>query len=75
LGGALLAGGGLRTGQVLGATNRLGEYVTDRPVHFRDVFATLYHQFGIDIERTQFNDLAGRPHYLVDDRKPLPELV
>jgi hypothetical protein len=75
VGGGLLAGGGLRTGQVLGSTNRLGEYVTDRPVHFREVFATLYHQFGIDLERTQFHDLAGRPHYLVDDRKPLPELV
>ncbi len=38
----LLAGGGMRTGQVIGSTNRLGEYAVDRPVHFQEVFATLY---------------------------------
>ena len=73
--GALLAGGGMQTGQVIGSTNRLGEHVVDRPVHFREVFATLYHQLGIDVEQTQFTDLAGRPRYLLDDRKPLPELI
>ncbi len=73
--GAMLAGGGMRTGQVIGSTNRYGEHVKDRPVHFREVFATLYHQMGIDVEHTQFNDLGGRPRYLVDDRKPMPELI
>src|SRR5262249_23616072 len=34
---ALLAGGGMRTGQVIGATNRLGEYAKERPVHFQEV--------------------------------------
>ena len=73
--GALLAGGGMRTGQVIGSTNRYGETAKDRPVHFREVFATLYHQLGIDLDRTQFKDFAGRPHYLLDNRKPMPELV
>ena len=44
---ALLAGGGMRTGQVIGPTNRLGEVPKDRPVTFQNVFATLYHNLGI----------------------------
>ena len=64
---ALLAGGGMRTGQVIGATNRLGEYPTQRPVHFQDVFATMYHNMGIDVRQLTLNDLQGRPQYLVDN--------
>lgn len=75
VGGALLAGGGLKTGQVIGSTDRNGERPLTRPVHFREVFATLYHQFGIDAATTQFQDLAGRPQYLIDDRKPIIELI
>lgn len=73
--GALLAGGGLQCGQVLGSTTRWGEVPRTRPVHFRDVFATLYHRLGIDVATTQFTDLAGRPQYLVGDHRPLPELI
>jgi hypothetical protein len=73
---ALLACGGMRTGQVIGATNRLGEYAKDRPVHFQEVLATLYHNMGIDPNAATVTDLAGRPHYLVDEnRQPLPELL
>jgi hypothetical protein len=72
---ALVAGGGLRTGQVLGSTTRWGEEPRTRPVHFRDVFATLYQRLGIDVATTQFNDLTGRPQYLVGNHRPLPELV
>ncbi len=63
---ALLAGGGIRAGQVIGATNRLGEHATERPVHFQEVFATLYRNLGIDINRATINDWSGRPRYLVD---------
>jgi len=73
--GALLAGGGMQTGQVIGSTNRYGEHVQDRPVHFRDVFATLYQNMGVDVADTQFVDLGGRPRYLVDDHRPIPELI
>lgn len=66
---ALMAGGGMRTGQQIGSTNRLGEYAKDRPVHFQEVFATLYHNLGININRTTINDLHGRPRYLVDHRQ------
>lgn len=71
---ALVAGGGLRTGQVIGSTTRWGEEPLTRPVHFRDVFATLYERLGIDIATTQFTDLAGRPQYIIGDHRPLPEL-
>jgi len=75
LGGGLLAGGGLKTGQVIGATDRLGGAIADRPVHFGEVFATLYHQLGIDTSKVTLPDLAGRPQYLVDGWEPMKELV
>jgi hypothetical protein len=73
--GALLAGGGMRCGQVLGSSTRWGEEPRNRPVHFRDVFATLYQRLGIDTTTTQYTDLAGRPQYLVGEHRPLPELM
>ncbi|MCA9101931.1 MAG: DUF1501 domain-containing protein [Planctomycetales bacterium] len=72
---ALLAGGGMRTGQVIGETNRLGEVPKDRPIHFQEVFSTLYRQLGIDVERTTIPDHAGRPQYLVEHRDLVPELI
>jgi hypothetical protein len=71
----LLAGGGMRTGQVIGSTSRLGEEAKDRPVHYREVFATLYHNVGIDAGNTTLVDLSGRPQYLVDNREPIAELA
>ena len=73
---ALLAGGGMRTGQVIGSTDRNAAEVKDRPVHFQDVFATLYHNMGIDAQTTTITDLDGRPHFLVDPaHKPIEELI
>lgn len=63
---ALLAGGGMRLGQVIGATNRLGEYAKERPVHFQEVVATLYHHLGIDPALTTLHDPTGRPQHVVD---------
>jgi len=70
----IVAGGGMRMGQVIGSTSRWGEEPQSRPVHFRDVFATLYDRLGIDVAQTRFADLAGRPQYLVGDHRPLVEL-
>ncbi|MFO0867083.1 MAG: DUF1501 domain-containing protein [Gemmataceae bacterium] len=73
---ALLAGGGLRTGQVIGSTNRYAEFAVDRPVHFQDVFATLYRSIGIDVSQATVTDLTGRPTYLVDEgHAPIRELI
>jgi hypothetical protein len=73
---ALMAGGGMRTGQVIGSTNRLGEHAKDRPVHFQNVHATLYHNMGINVEGATVPDLSGRPRHIVDaGYKPLQELI
>ena len=72
---ALLACGGMKTGQIIGATDRTGSEPTDRPVHFQEVFSTLYHNLGIDANKATVTDLAGRPHYLVDGYQPIKELV
>jgi hypothetical protein len=72
---ALLAGGGMRTGQVIGSTNRLGEVPLDRPLHYQNVFATLYRQLGIDPATTTIPDHAGRPQYTLDLRDPIAELI
>jgi hypothetical protein len=73
---AILAGGGLRTGQVIGSTDRQAARPKDRPVTFQEVFATLYHSLGIDVNTATVTDLAGRPQYLVDDgTQPIRELV
>ena len=72
---ALLAGGGMKTGQVIGATDRLGGEPAERPVAFGEVFATLYHNLGIDVNTATVNDLSGRPRYLVDDWQPMKELI
>jgi uncharacterized protein (DUF1501 family) len=76
VGCALLAGGGMKTGQVIGSTDRLADHAKDRPVHFQEVFATLYHNLGIDPNATTVKDLQGRPHYLVDNGvAPIRELL
>lgn len=73
---ALLAGGGMKTGQVIGTTNKFAEEPIDRPVHLQEVFATIYQNLGIDLATATITDLNGRPRYLVDDgHLPMPELV
>jgi hypothetical protein len=72
---ALLAGGGMRTGQVIGSTNRLGEIPQDRPVHYQNVFATLYRNLGIDVATTTLPDQSGRPQYLLEIHEPIGELI
>lgn len=70
-----LAGGGMKMGQTIGTSTRYAEEPKDRPVHLREVFATLYHNMGIDVAKTTLIDPSGRPQYLLDDRKPIKELV
>ncbi len=71
---ALMAGGGMTTGQVIGATNRLAEEAVDRPVHMQEVFATIYKNLGIDVANTTLVDNNGRPQYLVDRHSSIHEL-
>jgi uncharacterized protein (DUF1501 family) len=73
---AVMAGGGMRTGQVIGATNKYGEEPTQRPVKFQEVFATLYHNMGLNAHRDRIFDRSGTPRYPVDPgNEPMQELV
>jgi Protein of unknown function (DUF1501) len=69
-----IAGGGLRTGQVIGATDTRGERVLGIPIRMQNVLATLYRVLGIDPGST-FPDYNGRPQYVLDDCKPVSELL
>ena len=71
----LMAGGGMKTGQAIGSTNRLGEIPKDRPVHMQEIVATAYYNLGINPETTTINDPTGRPQYLIESRTPMRELV
>jgi hypothetical protein len=75
VGMALLAGGGMRTGQVIGETDRYAAAAISRPVHYQDIFATLYHNLGINARAVTIADPTGRPQYLLDQGEALRELV
>jgi hypothetical protein len=73
---ALLAGGGMRNGQVIGATDRTGGTAARRPVKFQEVFATLYRNIGLNTNEVRIFDPNGRPQYLVEPGiEPMRELV
>ena len=69
-----MAGGGMRTGQAIGSTTRLGEHAQTRPVHVQEIFATLYKNLGVDTRNTTLRDPTGRPQYLTK-MDPIHELV
>lgn len=71
---ALVAGGGLKMGQAIGASSARGEYPKDRRYTVPQVLATLYTTLGIDPSMT-FPNGAGRPMYILDDRSTVSELI
>ncbi|APW58786.1 DUF1501 domain-containing protein [Paludisphaera borealis] len=72
---AILSGGGMKVGQVIGSTDKLGGSAVTRPIHFRDVLATVYHNLGID-PRAFLRDKANRPvTILTPESEPIAELV
>jgi len=70
----LMAGGGMRTGQVVGSTNARGEHPHTRPLTPNDMWATVYRHLGIDQEAT-INDPSGRPMHLLESGEPIRELA
>jgi hypothetical protein len=70
----LLSGGGMRTGQVVGATNAKGEHPVDRLLTPNDLWATVYRHLGIDPSRNTF-DHQGRPMPILPFGSPIPELL
>lgn len=71
---ALIAGGGLKMGQTIGASSARGEYPKDRPYRVSQVLSTMYQAMGIDPSLT-FPNGTGRPMYILDDRDPVAELL
>lgn len=71
----LFAGGGIRTGQVIGATNSRAEEPVDRRVGPEDFLATIYQHLGFDAQHITFPDHAGRPTPILRDGHPIPELM
>lgn len=71
---ALVAGGGLKMGQVVGSTNARGEYPKDRPYKVPQLLATLYGAIGIDPSMTFMNG-SGRPMHILENRDPVVELI
>ena len=65
----------MQSGQVIGSTDRTASTVASRPVDYKDIFATVFGQLGIDARNTTIIDPQGRPQYLLDAGEPLPELV
>jgi hypothetical protein len=68
-----LAGGGLRHGQVIGATEQDGGQIKERPVTPGDLAATIYRHMGVPLDTT-YADHSGRPRYIVENGRPIQEL-
>jgi hypothetical protein len=72
---ALLAGGGMKVGQVIGTTDKIGGTAASHPIHYHDVLATVYHNLGID-PNGFVEDKAGRPIMILPGTaRPIVELV
>jgi len=71
---ALIAGGGLQMGKIVGATNSKSEYPTQDPVTPQDLLATVYRHLGIDY-RHEFLNFGGRPVPILSHGKPIAALV
>jgi hypothetical protein len=71
----LLFGAGIRTGQVIGATDRQGGFPTTRPIDPKDILATAYHLLGIDTAETTIPDRIGRPIPLLPHGSVVPEVL
>jgi hypothetical protein len=71
----LLAGGGMRVGQVIGGTDRYAASVVSRPVQYLDVMATLYRNLGIDPSQTTLIDPSGRPQHIAGQGRAIAEVA
>lgn len=71
----LFAGGGMATGQIIGATNKLGQHPIARRVGPQDFLATIYQHLGIDYQNATIPNLIGQPVKIVVDGEAIPELA
>ncbi len=71
---ALIYGGGLRMGQVIGETDSRAERSRSGSLSFQNIFATIYQTLGVPTD-AQLKDFSGRPQYLLEEREPIEELL
>jgi Protein of unknown function (DUF1501) len=69
-----LSGGGLKMGQVVGTSAPKADVPASSPIKPQDLMATVFHVLGID-PATQFTNTAGRPVYMIEDGRPIADLV
>lgn len=72
---AMVAGGGLPVGRVIGATDPRAELITSRAYTPQNMLATIYRHLGIDPATDLLTDSQGRPNHLLDDPRPIEELL
>lgn len=70
----LVSGGGMRTGQIIGATNSKGEEPISRAMTPNDLWATVFRHLGVDYTRS-FLDHSGRPMPILPYGQPIAELI
>jgi uncharacterized protein (DUF1501 family) len=70
----VMAGGGIKAGQVVGETDSRAERAKVGNISFQNVIATIYETLGIDM-KTLLPDFSGRPQTLLDDTRPIGELM
>jgi hypothetical protein len=70
----VLAGGGVKRGFILGESDALGEFPKERPIGIQDVYATMYHQLGIDFTKSYLNE-ANRPVQIVNYGETIQEIL
>ena len=70
----LLAGGGIKVGQVVGASDEKGEGPKDKAITPDDIAATFFHALGID-HRKEYHTPSGRPVMITRYGTPMPELI
>jgi hypothetical protein len=70
----LVAGGGLKMGQVVGATNARGEEPVRRAMDSNCLLATIYQRFGIDVNHA-YHDRTGRPIPILHEGEPIAEML
>ena len=72
---AMVLGGGMRMGQMIGETDKHGATQKRRRLEMQNVLATMYHHIGLDPRTTQIIDPAGQPQYLIEHNEPIRELI
>ena len=70
-----LAGGGVKGGQAVGATDDIGLYAVRQPYHFRDIHTTILHQLGLDQDELSYPHLGRQERLTLVRGKVISQIV